>query len=26
MPSGGKENEVTLEDCCIREVYEETGY
>ncbi|MGG1658444.1 NUDIX hydrolase [Brevibacillus sp. NRS-1366] len=26
VPSGGKENEETLEDCCIREVFEETGY
>lgn len=26
VPSGGKEQEETLEDCCIREVYEETGY
>lgn len=26
VPSGGKEKEETLECCCIREVYEETGY
>lgn len=26
VPSGGKEGDETLEDCCIREVYEETGY
>ncbi|WP_240422074.1 NUDIX hydrolase [Paenibacillus periandrae] len=26
VPSGGKENEETLENCCIREVFEETGY
>ncbi|SEO01765.1 NUDIX hydrolase [Paenibacillus sp. OV219] len=26
VPSGGMEKGETLEDCCIREVYEETGY
>ncbi|WP_261305289.1 NUDIX hydrolase [Paenibacillus andongensis] len=26
VPSGGKDEDETLEDCCIREVYEETGY
>ncbi|RED52946.1 NUDIX hydrolase [Cohnella lupini] len=26
VPSGGKEKDETLEECCIREVYEETGY
>lgn len=26
VPSGGKEQKETLEECCIREVYEETGY
>ncbi|WP_127534210.1 NUDIX hydrolase [Paenibacillus kobensis] len=26
VPSGGKEQDETLEECCIREVYEETGY
>jgi len=26
VPSGGKENAETLEECCIREVFEETGY
>ncbi|MBD2869074.1 NUDIX hydrolase [Paenibacillus arenilitoris] len=26
VPSGGKEKEEALEDCCIREVFEETGY
>lgn len=26
VPSGGKEQNETLEDCCIRELYEETGY
>lgn len=26
VPSGGKEEDETLEDYCIREVYEETGY
>lgn len=25
-PSGGKEHGETYEDCCIREVFEETGY
>ncbi|MBO1580977.1 NUDIX hydrolase [Bacillus sp. XF8] len=26
VPSGGQEEEETLEECCIREVWEETGY
>ena len=26
VPSGGLEQGETLEECCIREVYEETGY
>jgi 8-oxo-dGTP diphosphatase len=26
VPSGGQELEETLEDCCLREVFEETGY
>lgn len=26
VPSGGKEPEETLEECCTREVFEETGY
>ncbi|MDR6550185.1 NUDIX hydrolase [Paenibacillus qinlingensis] len=26
VPSGGVELDETLEECCIREVYEETGY
>ncbi|EZH66567.1 DNA mismatch repair protein MutT [Bacillaceae bacterium JMAK1] len=26
IPSGGKEQEETFEECCIREVKEETGY
>lgn len=26
VPSGGIEQGEALEDCCIREVYEETGY
>lgn len=26
VPSGGKEQYETLEECCIREVHEETGY
>ncbi|GAA0358431.1 NUDIX hydrolase [Bacillus horti] len=26
IPSGGKEGNETFEECCIREVHEETGY
>ena len=26
IPSGGKEHEETYEECCIREIKEETGY
>jgi ADP-ribose pyrophosphatase YjhB (NUDIX family) len=26
IPSGGKEENETYEDCCVREVWEETGY
>ncbi|PAE31575.1 NUDIX hydrolase [Bacillus sp. 7884-1] len=26
FPSGGKENNETFEECCIREIEEETGY
>jgi 8-oxo-dGTP diphosphatase len=26
VPSGGLEKDETIEDCCIREVWEETGY
>jgi ADP-ribose pyrophosphatase YjhB (NUDIX family) len=26
VPSGGKETDETYEDCCAREVWEETGY
>lgn len=26
VPSGGKEANETLEECCIREIQEETGY
>ncbi|MDF2671708.1 MAG: mismatch repair protein MutT, partial [Paenibacillus sp.] len=26
VPSGGREQGETLEQCCIREVFEETGY
>ncbi|MBS4200129.1 NUDIX hydrolase [Bacillus sp. FJAT-49732] len=26
IPSGGKEHEETFEECCIREIEEETGY
>ncbi|GIN20533.1 MAG TPA: NUDIX hydrolase [Bacillus bacterium] len=26
VPSGGLESGETIEECCIREVYEETGY
>jgi 8-oxo-dGTP pyrophosphatase MutT (NUDIX family) len=26
VPSGGRENDEALEECCIREVFEETGY
>ncbi|MGP4071585.1 NUDIX hydrolase [Piscibacillus sp. B03] len=26
VPSGGVEEGETFEDCCVREVYEETGY
>ncbi|GIP32130.1 NUDIX hydrolase [Paenibacillus sp. J2TS4] len=26
VPSGGQEGDETLEECCVREVYEETGY
>lgn len=26
IPSGGKESNETFEACCIREIYEETGY
>lgn len=26
IPSGGKENTETFEECCVREIFEETGY
>jgi ADP-ribose pyrophosphatase YjhB (NUDIX family) len=26
VPSGGKENNETFEECCVREIEEETGY
>lgn len=26
VPSGGQEEDETLEECCVREVWEETGY
>ena len=26
IPSGGKENDETFEECCVREIEEETGY
>jgi len=26
VPSGGRENDESLENCCMREVFEETGY
>lgn len=26
IPSGGKENDVTFKECCVREIEEETGY
>ena len=26
IPSGGKDNDETFEECCVREIEEETGY
>lgn len=26
VPSGGKEKTETFEECCVREIFEETGY
>ena len=26
IPSGGKENDETFKECCVREIEEETGY